>query len=250
VVPEQQLVLGIPAGVKIHSGVYAISPTGAGRVIEKILQGELSSIHNADVMDIDEDAFRKGTVKARRFGEMSVPAELEYVQAVKMGGKESDEMVLDDIAAEVTERIDDELLVMGSGSTVEAIMQSMGHENTLLGVDLVQQNNLLASDVTESRLYEEVAQCEAGSVKLVITLIGGQGHLFGRGNQQLSPRVIRHIGKENIWVVATKTKLQALNNKPLRVDTGDSELDRELSGTIRVITGYHDEVLMPVAAVN
>ena len=85
---------------------------------------------------------------------------------------------------------------------------------------------------------------------MVITLIGGQGHLFGRGNQQLSPRVIRHIGKENIWVVATKTKLQALNNKPLRVDTGDSELDRELSGTIRVITGYHDEVLMPVAAVN
>lgn len=97
-----------------------------------------------------------------------------------MGGKESDEMVLDDIAAEVTERIDDELLVMGSGSTVEAIMQSMGHENTLLGVDLVQQNNLLASDVTENRLYEEVAQRETGSIKLVITLIGGQGHLFGR----------------------------------------------------------------------
>ena len=250
VVPEQQLVLGIPAGVKIHSGVYAISPTAAGRVIEKILQGELSSIHNADVMDIDEEAFRKGTVKARRFGEMSVPAELEYVQAVKMGGKESDEMVLDDIAAEVTERIDDELLVMGSGSTVEAIMQCMGHENTLLGVDLVEQNNLLASDVTENRLYEEVAKRETGSIKLVITLIGGQGHIFGRGNQQLSPRVIRHIGKENIWVVATKTKLQALNNKPLRIDTGDSELDRELSGTIRVITGYHDEVLMPVAAVN
>lgn len=167
-----------------------------------------------------------------------------------MGGKESDEMVLDDIAAEVTERIDDELLVMGSGSTVEAIMQCMGHENTLLGVDLVEQNNLLARDVTESRLYGEVAQRETGSVKLVITLIGGQGHLFGRGNQQLSPRVIRHIGKENIWVVATKTKLQALNNKPLRIDTGDSELDRELSGTIRVITGYHDEVLMPVVAVN
>ncbi|WP_417436961.1 ATP-NAD kinase family protein [Idiomarina abyssalis] len=250
VVPEQQLVLGIPAGVKIHSGVYAISPTAAGRVIEKILQGELSSIHNADVMDIDEEAFRKGTVKARRFGEMSVPAELEYVQAVKMGGKESDELVLDDIAAEVIERVDDELLVMGSGSTVEAVMQAMGHENTLLGVDLVQDDNLLASDVTESRLYDEVSQHKTGSIKLVITLIGGQGHLFGRGNQQLSPRVIRHIGKDNIWVVATKTKLQALNNKPLRVDTGDAELDSSLSGTIRVITGYHDEVLMPVAAVN
>ncbi|MCK7460056.1 ATP-NAD kinase family protein [Idiomarina aminovorans] len=250
VVPEQQLVLGIPAGVKIHSGVYAISPTAAGRVIEKILQGELSSIRNADVMDIDEKAFRKGTVKARRFGEMSVPAELEYVQAVKMGGKESDEMVLDDIAAEVIERSDSELLVMGSGSTAEAVMQAMGHDNTLLGVDLVQQYNLLASDLTENDLYKAVSQHETGSVKLVITLIGGQGHLLGRGNQQLSPRIIRHIGKDNIWVVATKTKLQSLNHKPLRVDTGDSELDSELSGTIRVITGYHDEVLMPVAAVK
>ncbi len=249
VVPDNQLVLGIPAGVKIHSGVYAISPTAAGRVIEKILKGELSSIHESDVMDIDESAFREGVVKARRYGEMSVPAELEYVQAVKMGGKESDELVLDDIAAEVIERVDDELLVMGSGSTVAAIMDDMGIENTLLGVDLVQNETLVKSDVTEKELFEAVSN-SVGSVKLIITLIGGQGHLFGRGNQQLSPRVIRAIGKDNIWVVATKTKLKSLNNQPLRVDTGDSELDNELSGTIRVITGYHDEVLMPVAAVS
>ncbi|WP_286911679.1 ATP-NAD kinase family protein [Idiomarina sp. UBA4520] len=249
VVPDNQLVLGIPAGVKIHSGVYAISPTAAGRVIEKILKGELSSIHESDVMDIDESAFREGVVKARRYGEMSVPAELEYVQAVKMGGKESDELVLDDIAAEVIERVDDELLVMGSGSTVAAIMDDMGIENTLLGVDLVQNETLVKSDVTEKELFEAVSN-SVGSVKLIITLIGGQGHLFGRGNQQLSPRVIRAIGKDNIWVVATKAKLKSLNNQPLRVDTGDSELDNELSGTIRVITGYHDEVLMPVAAVS
>ena len=249
VVPDNQLVLGIPAGVKIHSGVYAISPTAAGRVIEKILKGELSSIHESDVMDIDESAFREGVVKARRYGEMSVPAELEYVQAVKMGGKESDELVLDDIAAEVIERVDDELLVMGSGSTVAAIMDDMSIENTLLGVDLVQNETLVKSDVTEKELFEAVSK-SVGSVKLIITLIGGQGHLFGRGNQQLSPRVIRAIGKDNIWVVATKAKLKSLNNQPLRVDTGDCELDNELSGTIRVITGYHDEVLMPVAAVS
>ena len=249
VVPDNQLVLGIPAGVKIHSGVYAISPTAAGRVIEKILKGELSSIHESDVMDIDESAFREGIVKARRYGEMSVPAELEYVQAVKMGGKESDELVLDDIAAEVIERVDDELLVMGSGSTVAAIMDDMSIENTLLGVDLVQNETLVKSDVTEKELFEAVSNAP-NSVKLVITLIGGQGHLFGRGNQQLSPRVIRAIGKDNMWVVATKAKLKSLNNQPLRVDTGDSELDNELSGTIRVITGYHDEVLMPVAAVS
>ena len=124
--------------------------------------------------------------------------------------KESDELVLDDIAAEVIERVDDELLVVSFGSTVAAIMDEMGIENTLLGVDLVQDDTLIKSDVTEKELFEAVSKVSpnaSGSVKLVITLIGGQGHLFGRGNQQLSPRVIRTIGKDNIWVVATKTKL-------------------------------------------
>ncbi|CAM4012992.1 MULTISPECIES: ATP-NAD kinase family protein [Pseudoalteromonas] len=237
-------VLGIPAGCKIHSGVYAITPKAAGRVVEMLVKGELVTLADADVMDIDEDAFRQGTVKAKRYGEMQVPSEVRYVQAVKNGGKETDELVLADIAAHVvSEMEEDTLYVMGSGSTVEAIMQEMGLENTLLGVDLVENQSLLAQDLTAQQLLELT---HARNTKLVITLIGGQGHIFGRGNQQLSPALIRAVGKDNIIVVATKTKLQALNGRPLIADTGDSELDDELSGYIRVTTGFNDHVMYAV----
>ncbi|WP_394204082.1 ATP-NAD kinase family protein [Shewanella waksmanii] len=237
-------VLGVPAGVKIHSGVYGITPQASGLVLKMLLEGELVSIMSADVMDIDEQAFRQGTVKARRFGEMSVPAEPRYIQAVKMGGKESDELVLADMAAEVIDLMEDELFIMGSGSTVGAVMDALGVENTLLGVDVVEQQALVASDLTAAQLLELIADKPA---KLVITLIGGQGHIFGRGNQQLSPQLIRQIGKDNIIIMATKTKLKALEGRPLIVDSGDPELDRELSGYYRIVTGYHDYVMYQVA---
>jgi len=237
-------VLGIPAGCKIHSGVYAITPKAAGRVVEMLVKGELVTLADADVMDIDEDAFRQGTVKAKRYGEMQVPSEVRYVQAVKNGGKETDELVLADIAAYVvSEMEEDTQYIMGSGSTVEAIMEEMGLSNTLLGVDLVQDQSLLGNDLTAQQLIDLTKDVPT---KLVITLIGGQGHIFGRGNQQLSPALIRAIGKDNIIVVATKTKLQALNGRPLIADTGDSELDDELSGYIRVTTGFNDHVMYAV----
>lgn len=237
-------VLGIPAGCKIHSGVYAITPKAAGRVVEMLVKGELVTLADADVMDIDEDAFRKGTVKAKRFGEMQIPSEVRYVQAVKNGGKETDELVLSDIAAYVVSEMDeDTLYIMGSGSTVEAIMEEMGLENTLLGVDLIKDQTLVGQDLTAADLLELTHK---KNTKLVITLIGGQGHIFGRGNQQLSPALIRAIGKENIIVVATKTKLQALNNRPLICDTGDNELDDELTGYIKVTTGFNDHIMYAV----
>ncbi|OZB06717.1 MAG: ATP-NAD kinase [Idiomarina sp. 34-48-12] len=246
VYPEERPVLGIPAGVKIHSGVYAISPTAAGKVLEQLIQGQLTSVTNADVMDIDEDAFRQGTVRARRYGEMLVPAELRYVQAVKMGGKESDELVLADIAADVIESMDDDTLyVMGSGSTVAFIMEELNLPNTLLGVDVVLAGEVIASDVTATQL-EQLIDAHQGPVQMIITVIGGQGHIFGRGNQQLSPTVIRRVGKDHIQIVATKAKLQALGQRPLLVDTGEPELDAELSGLMRVTTGYHDEVFVRI----
>lgn len=244
VIPESLPALGIPAGVKIHSGVYAITPKAAGRVVEKLIVGELVSLDDAEVMDIDEVAFREGKVRARQYGAMRIPAELHYVQAVKNGGKESEELVLADIAAHVIELMEDEFFIMGSGTTVAAIMEEMGLPNTLLGVDLVQHQELLASDLNANSLLQQI---KGQSCKLVITLIGGQGHIFGRGNQQLSPEVIRAVGRENILIVATKTKLQALNGKPLIADTGDDALNAELAGLIPVITGYRDQVLYPVA---
>ncbi|WP_338589124.1 ATP-NAD kinase family protein [Shewanella khirikhana] len=243
-VDEQQVVLGVPAGVKIHSGVYGITPKASGLVLKMLMQGELVSLMSADVMDIDEEAFRQGTVRARRFGEMLVPAEPRYVQAVKMGGKEVDELVLADIAAEIVSEMDYSLYIMGSGSTVAAVMEELGLDNTLLGVDLVQDRALIASDLTAQQLLE---QTENQPLKLVITLIGGQGHILGRGNQQLSPALIRRVGKENILIVATKTKLKALEGRPLIVDSGDPELDQALTGYYRVVTGYRDYVMYQVA---
>jgi predicted polyphosphate/ATP-dependent NAD kinase len=251
-------VLGIPAGCKIHSGVYAITPIAAGRVVELMVTKQLVTLTTGDIMDIDESLFREGVVKAKRFGEMQIPSELRYVQAVKSGGKESDDLVLHDISEDVIDKMVEEedcLFIIGSGSTTAFLMTELNLENTLLGVDLVQNNDLMASDVTEEKLWEQVMKAEQNkqSVHLVITLIGGQGHLFGRGNQQLSPRIINHIieqkgGKENITIIATKTKLTELEHRPLISDTGDVKLDQKLSGFMPVTTGYKDQVLYPVAS--
>lgn len=241
VINEGCVVLGIPAGCKIHSGVYAISPQAAGKLVAKLVAGELVSMQEADVMDIDERAFRQGIVKARRFGEMRIPAQLRYVQSVKNGGRESEQLVLEDLAAWVVNQMEDNIrYVMGSGSTVAAVMTELGLENTLLGVDVVENGQLIAQDVTAAQLFELVRGYPS---KLVITLIGGQGHIFGRGNQQLSPAVIRKIGRDNIQLLATKTKLQQLAGRPLLADTGDAELDKQLQGVIPVLTGYNDYVM-------
>lgn len=243
VVGTQVPVLGVPAGCKIHSGVYCVSPSAAGQVVSQMIAGELVSEMDAEVRDIDENAFRDGKVIAKHYGEMRVPAELTYVQAVKMGGKEDEALVLDDIAAYVSEIMSDEpdtYFVMGSGSTVGAIMEFLGLDNTLLGVDVVKQGELVASDVTAKEL---VVLTQDKPTKVILTVIGGQGHILGRGNQQLSPAFIRQIGKQNMLVVATKQKLQALNGKPLRLDSSDAALDTELAGAFTVITGYKDKVL-------
>jgi predicted polyphosphate/ATP-dependent NAD kinase len=241
VLPEQVSALGIPAGCKIHSGVYAISPTAAGKLVASLVSGDLVSIKQADVMDIDEQAFRAGVVKARRFGELHIPAALQYVQSVKMGGRESEELVLDDLAAWVASQMEDGIrYVMGSGSTVAAVMSELGLDNTLLGVDVIENGELIAKDVTAGQLLELV---QGYPSRLIITLIGGQGHVFGRGNQQLSPAVIRAIGREHIWLIATKTKLQQLNGRPLLADSGDPALDHELQGLLPVLTGYNDYVM-------
>jgi predicted polyphosphate/ATP-dependent NAD kinase len=241
--PAHIPVLGVPAGCKIHSGVYAITPKAAGKVLRQVVLGELVSLQSAEVRDIDEARFRQGQVIAKHFGELQVPFELAYIQAVKMGGKESDELLLDDIAdyvIEIMQESPDTLFVMGSGSTVNAIMEKAGLDNTLLGVDIVKDMQVLHSDVTAKTLLKATHN---QPTKLVCTLIGGQGHILGRGNQQLSPSFIRQIGKQNMLLVATKAKLQALGDKGLISDSGDTNLDADMAGPIPVITGYKDHVL-------
>ncbi|MGL5462447.1 MAG: ATP-NAD kinase family protein, partial [Aeromonas veronii] len=166
-------------------------------------------------------------------------------QAVKQGGKESEELVLADLAAGVVEQMEpDTLYLMGSGSTVAACMAELGLENTLLGVDLVEKGRLIGQDLSAAEILTRI---RGRRCRLIITLIGGQGHLFGRGNQQLSPEVIRCVGLDNIQVLATKAKLAALAGRPLLVDTDDPQLNRALRGYLRITTGYKDQVIYPVA---
>lgn len=245
-VGDRVTVLGIPAGCKIHSGVYAITPAAAGKVVAQMVRGELISVQEALVMDIDEVAFRQGTVRAKRYGEMQIPTALRYVQSVKSAGKESEALVLDDLAAYFVSQMEEDVrYVMGSGTTVAAVMAELGLPNTLLGVDVVENGEVIAADVTAAQLLELVQQHPA---RLVITLIGGQGHIFGRGNQQLSPAVIRAIGRQNIHLLATKSKIQALDGRPLISDSGDPQLDRELSGMLRILCGYNDYVMYRLGA--
>ncbi|EPJ47614.1 MAG: hypothetical protein OFPII_10260 [Osedax symbiont Rs1] len=244
VAPEHFTVLGIPAGVKIHSGVYAVTPKAAGKIVAQLVEGKMLTLVQQEVRDIDEDAFRAGRVKAKYYGEMQVPSEHRYLQNVKSSGKEVEELVIADIAADVVEQMQDEVFyVIGSGTTVQAVMQELGLKNTLLGVDLVKNGQLIASDCTANQLLQLT---ENSDTKIIITIIGGQGHIIGRGNQQLSTELLERVGKENIILIATKTKLNELQARPLICDSHSESLNQKLSGVITVITGYHDKVLYRV----
>ena len=243
---ERQPVLGIPAGVKMHSGVYAITPEVAGELICRLVRGELVDIRLQEVRDIDESAFRQGKVRARYYGELFVPEEGHFMQHVKSGGREVEAFVLQDIAASLIEEMEDDCLyIVGPGSTTRGFMEELGLDNTLLGVDLVKNHQLLAADVTADQIEQAIAE-SSGAVKIIITPIGGQGLLLGRGNQQLTPSVITKVGRENMVVIATKTKITELNGRPLLVDSNDPALDKALAGYIPVITGYRDRILYPI----
>ncbi|PCJ39744.1 MAG: ATP-NAD kinase [Moraxellaceae bacterium] len=237
-------VLGIPAGVKIHSGVYAVNGEGAANIVRKLVNGEMVPITAGEVRDIDEDAFRQGVVKAKYFGELMVPNDARYLQQVKCGGPTVEALVLQDIAEEIIVNMDESTLyIFGPGSTTGAIVEQMGLENTLLGVDVVRAGELVASDVSEESLLNLIQDQQC---KIVITLIGGQGHIIGRGNHQIGPDVIRSVGRNNIIVVSTPAKIEALDGRPLLVDSYDDEINRMMNGLIRVVTGFETAVLYRV----
>jgi predicted polyphosphate/ATP-dependent NAD kinase len=124
-------------------------------------------------------------------------------------------------------------------------MKKLGLENTLLGVDLVLNGKLLAADVNEMQVLELI---EGKKAKIIVTVIGGQGYIFGRGNQQISADVIRQVGKENIIIVATQEKVLSLENGCLLADTGDEEVNMMLNGYIRILTGYREELIYPLSS--
>jgi predicted polyphosphate/ATP-dependent NAD kinase len=234
---EGQLpVLGIPTGVKIHSGVYAVSPASAGELAARFLRGDVTAVREAGVMDIDEEAFRGNRLSAQLYGLMMVPVEPALLQGSKETSVNVEEENLKAIALDIADGMEPETLyIMGPGGTIAAVTEHLGVDKTLLGVDVLENGKLIGRDVNEATLLDLLRGRKA---KIVVTIIGGQGFIFGRGNQQISAIVIRAVGKENLVVVATPEKLATLHGRPLLVDTGDLILDSELSGYIRVITDY------------
>ncbi|HTF84973.1 MAG TPA: ATP-NAD kinase family protein [Cellvibrio sp.] len=245
-VGTRQAVLGVPSGVKMHSGVYAITPESAGQIVQLLLEGKLVPIAEQDVKDIDEDAFRAGQVRARLYGTLLVPEAPQFLQQVKHSGAQVDELAQIDVASEVIEQlVDDTLYIIGPGSTTHVLLQQLNLQGSLLGVDLLCNQQLIATDVTAQEIREAI-NLHTGLVRIIITAIGGQGHIIGRGNQQLTPDILRRVGKENIQVIATREKILALQGRPLLVDSHDPALDKAFAGYLPVITGYRERIMYPV----
>lgn len=237
-------VLGIPAGVKIYSPVYAKNPTAAGELAVMFIEGKVKLFTEHEVFDIDEDLYRKGFVDVKLYGYLKVPEEKRFVQNRKTASPLSEESVMDSIAGAVIRKmIPDVYYLVGAGTTTRRMMEILELPNTLIGVDIIKNKKLVASDVYGQQILDIV---QDQPCKLIITVTGGQGFLFGRGNQQLNPPVLRRLGKENIIIVATQKKLAELGGQSLLVDTGDEALNAALSGYYQVIVSSNQIVVAKV----
>lgn len=234
-------VLGIPTGCKIHSAVYAINPKLAGVAVRNAIERGFKT-REAEVMDIDEDKFRQDIVSARLYGYLSVVDDQVHMQNLKSGHEPNEAASMDLLANCVVDAMEgDVLYLIGSGSTLMAVKKKLGIRGTLLGVDLVQGGKLVLTDANERQLLDALKDCP--NARLIITVIGGQGYLFGRGNQQLSAAALKRIGKENIQVIMTKAKADSLFLRNLYIDTADEEADALFSGYYRVLVGYENYVM-------
>ncbi|MHA1768525.1 MAG: ATP-NAD kinase family protein [Candidatus Thorarchaeota archaeon] len=242
---EDLLVLGVPSGVKMYSGIFVVNPTDAADVIELARQGKALPAE-FEVMDADEDAIREDRFIIRLYGYLKAPA----VPARFQGSKQASPETIDEheaqeaIARYVIEKIGEGgTFILGPGTTVKTVADLLGVKKTTLGVDLLIDGEIV-NDVSEMQILERVSDFE--NAWIVVSPIGHQGMLFGRGNQQISPRVIEAVGRDHILVICTPSKLKGIEGGTLKVDTGDPRVDEMLRGYIRVITDYAEIRLVKV----
>ena len=245
-VDQEVIVLGVPSGVKMYSAVFAVNPRAAAKIFEEYIKGN-TEIVEREVLDIDEEAFRRDELKIKLYGYLKTPVVKEYIQSSKSPsstfGEEEENKVA--IARYIVENLEsDTVYILGPGTTVKTINKILGLPATLLGVDVLYNGKIIVKDAWEKHLLEILDKYS--KAKIIVSPIGGQGFIFGRGNHQISPKVIKRVGKENIIIIATWNKIRELN--VLRIDTGDPELDKELEGYYRVLVDYNRFVVKKVVS--
>lgn len=240
-------VLGIPSGVKMHSAVFATGPEAGAMLVAEMVSGARAiAFRDAEVMDIDERLLGDGVVSARLHGYLRIPFERRLVQAGKARGYSST-VALAGAAREIAAAMQPgTLYLIGPGTTMRLVKRELCSEGTLLGVDAVLDGRMIGHDLTERQILDLAV---GRPLRIIVGLVGGQGFVLGRGNQQISPEVVRCAGgRDGVIVIAGLDKLLALEGTPLQVDTGDVALDRVLAGFIRVVTGAGERAVMRIAS--
>ena len=241
-------VIGVPTGVKMHSGCFAASPKAAAEALSSWLIGDLL-LASTEVLDLDEDLYRQGKWVVRLYAEAMTPSSPRWMQGSKQRVEASgEEDTTEGLADHIREILisEERMLIWGSGGTLRKIGEMNGFEPTNLGIDATIGNEQVGTDLSESDLLELLSG-HNGPTTLLLSPMGGQGFLIGRGNLQLSPEVLRLIGIDNILGVVTPAKL--LSVRRLRIETGDPELDADFAAMryMKVLQGYRTTRVLPVS---
>ncbi len=240
-------ILGIPAGVKMHSGCFGVNPEASAELFNRFVEGE-ADISEVEIMDLDEDRYREGEWEIKMHGEALSIYEPHYIQLGKQSFRSVDQEdqkrdIADFIIQEMKED-PDHLFVIGPGSTTAKIQKVLGLDHTILGVDLLKDQKVIQLDVAEKDILEHSKEAEG--MKIVVSMIGNQGFFLGRGNQQISPEVVKKAGLDNIYILSTPTKLK--ETPTLRADTGDEILNEMIREKryMKVVQGFREYRLVKV----
>ena len=241
-------VIGIPSGVKMHSGCFASSPKAAAEVLSAWINGDLL-VSSTEVLDLDEELYREGRWVVRLYAEAFSPNSPRWMQGSKeLIQTDSEEEIILGLSEHIEQAIieDDRLIIWGSGGTLRTIGENLGFDLTTLGIDATIGQRQIGTDLDEVGLIDLLAS-HSGNRTLLLSPMGGQGFLIGRGNLQLSPEVLRQVGIDNVLGVVTPAKL--LTVRALRIETGDEDLDEEFSSKryMKILQGYRTTRILPIS---
>ncbi len=237
-------VVAIPSGVKMFSSVFALNPKAAAQIVDKFIE-EAIDTEEKEVLDIDEDAFRDNRLVSKLYGYLVVPKIQNLIQNAKDSSKVG--RTIDENKFEIAQQIieimeNDTIYFLGPGTTVKSITDQLKLAKSLLGVDAIYSKSLVGEDLNESGIIDLLDKYQNG--KIIVSPIGGQGFVFGRGNIQFTPKILKRLGKKNIIFIGTEEKIKSL--KCLMVDTGDIKTDEMFKGLAKVIIGYKEELIIEI----